>query len=259
MPTFIRNFTCSIGEVLANNRDYWGWTPLEVCPDETPPPTVEEAFIEEVPEGDDTQWELIIARIPGEVEQAFANLPINGGTVSFDEELMGFGYINQHTNVYADVESQTFAETLLGIEVEIRAIPLEYRFDYGDGTVATTSDPGGPTAQNGSAETPLDVETPTSHIYQETGTYPVDVTTTFIGEYRLPDGGWTPISGSTTIPASPGEADIWRLSHKHVSSECRDTHHWGCSGPVELEPGDTPPKIFADQYDPNGRYIGTSP
>lgn len=255
MPTFITNFTCSMGQRLADTQEQRGFAPREVCPEDEPAAEIEQVFAEDVPDQTESQWELILTQIPGEVEQAFASLPIQGGTVAFEEELLGFGYVNQHTNVFAEVSTQTFTESLLGIEVEIRAIPVEYRFNYGDGTTRTTSDPGGPATRQTSTGA-LDIETPTSHVYQDTGTYPVSVTTTFIGEYRLPGGAWTPISGSTSVEASPGVADIWRLSHRHVSGACQDANYWGCSGPVELAPGDKPPKIFVDEYDSNGRYIG---
>jgi hypothetical protein len=260
MPTFITNFTCSLGQQLADHRERRGLAPSEVCAEDTPPPAeIEQVLAEEVPDDTESEWEVILTQIPGEVERAFTNLPIDGGAVSFDEELLGFGYINQHTNVFAEVEAQTFSESLLGIEVEIRAVPVDYRFDYGDGTSRSSSDPGGPiTSHNPEAHDlpALDVETPTSHIYRDTGNYPVNVTTTFIGEYRLTGADWTAISGAVDIPATPGEADIWRLSHRHVSGPCREARHWGCSGPVELGPGDQPPKIFADEYDSKGRHIG---
>ena len=229
------------------------------CLDDVPEPDVEQALVEEPVAETESDWEQILVQIPGEVERTFASLPIDGGQVSFEPELLGFGYVNRHTNVFVDTESQTFTETLLGIEVEVRAIPVEHRFDYGDGTVRTLHEPGGPGAQLGTtedADTLADMETSTSHVYQETGVYPVGVTTTFIGEYRLPGGTWTPVNGSAEVPAAPGEADIWRIDHRHVADQCRETDHWGCSGPVELGPGDQPPAVFADQYDESGRYLG---
>lgn len=221
---------------------------------------IQQALIEDAAMAIDTEsaWEQIIVQIPGEVEQAFASLPINGGQVRFEPELQGFGYVNRHTNVFVETEPQTFTETLLGIEVEVRATPTQYQFNYGDGTVSTLSDPGGPVSGvNGTnAGTVADAETPTSHAYQETGVYSVEVTTTFAGEYRLPGGEWTAIEGTAQIPASPGQADIWRINHRHVAEGCEDSSHWGCSGPVELEPGDQPPEIFADLYSESGNYLG---
>lgn len=228
-----------------------------VCTDDPVSPPAAEQAVLEFPVQTDTA--VIWEQIPGAVEEEFASLPIEGGEVAFEDELLGFGYINRQTNVFTDVQSQTFTRTLLGIQVEIRAIPVEYYFDYGDGTTLTTADPGrsaASTAQANDDAVLTDIDTPTSHAYQDTGVYPVQVTTTFIGEYRLPGGSWTPISNSASITASPGEADIWRINHRHVSGECRQTEDWGCSGPVELEPGDRPPAIFADQYDEAGTWRG---
>lgn len=240
--------------------DAWCAASLTQTPAELDQEEVQQALIEEVETAADAEaaWEQILVQIPGEVEQAFSSLPIDGGQVRFEPELQGFGYVNRHTNVFVDTQPQVFTATLLGIEVEVRAIPTQYQFDYGDGTVATFNDPGGPISgtPSNNAETLADTETPTSHAYQETGVYSVDVSTTFGGEYRLPGGEWTAIEGTAQIAASPGQADIWQISHRHVAEGCEDPDHWGCSGPVELEPGDQPPEIFADQYSKSGRYLG---
>ncbi|NLS09690.1 hypothetical protein HGQ17_06660 [Nesterenkonia sp. MY13] len=185
-------------------------------------------------------------------------MPIDPGEVSFEPELLGFGYINRHTNIFSTAETQVLTTELLGVEVEVRTIPTEHHFDYGDGTTRSSADPGGPVSGEAII---TDAETPTSHVYQDTSRHPVQLNTTFIGEYRVPGGpapldSWTPITGTTTIPATPGEADIWRINHRQVSGECQDTTNWGCSGPVELEPGDQPPEIFADHYDDAGNYTG---
>lgn len=252
LPQLGRMTGCLIGQQIAGIQSEPGTAPHEMCLDDLPEPEVEQALIEESVADAESQWEQILIQIPGEVEQTFATLPIDGGQVSFEEELLGFGYVNRHTNVFVDTEPQTFTETLLGVQVEVRAIPVEHLFDYGDGTLRALHDSGGPASDLGDLgdnATLADIETPTSHVYQDTGVYPVEVTTTFIGEYRLPGGAWMPISGTTDVPASPGEADIWRIDHRHVSEECRQPDHWGCSGPVELKPGDQPPTIFADHYD----------
>ncbi|WP_191089837.1 DUF6318 family protein [Nesterenkonia ebinurensis] len=253
-----QSLNCSITETGTSAISTIGSAaPSTFCAEDVPPQVSEEALEASVDTG--PTLEEILAQIPGEVERAFSSLPIDGGSVSFEEQLQGFGYINRHTNVFATTDSQEFTVTLLGIPVEIRVVPSQYRFDYGDGTVRTTHHPGVSATESGALQADgslVDVETPTSHIYTETGIYPVEVTTTFIGEYRLSDGAWTPISGTATVPASPGEADIWRLDHRHVSGECRDRSYWGCNGPIELEPGDRPPEIFADQYDESGNYTG---
>lgn len=228
-----------------------------VCLDDTPAPVEEEAVVEaavDVPADEGPTIEELLEQIPGLVAEEFATLPIDGGSVAFEEELLGFGYINRHTNVFAEVEQQTFEQNMLGIDVELRAVPVDYHFDYGDGTTRTTADPG--QAASGSDAALTDLETPTSHVYQETGLYAVEVTTTFTGEYRIAGGSWTPIADSTTVAASPGEADIWRTQSRHVSGTCEDPRQWGCNGPFTLEGDDRPPKIFADQYDDAGNWRG---
>ncbi|MCT1607546.1 hypothetical protein M3B43_09455 [Nesterenkonia massiliensis] len=193
------------------------------------------------------------------VVEEFSRLPIDGGRVAFEEQLQGFGYINRHTNVFADVETQTLTEELLGHTVQIRAIPVEYTFDYGDGTVRTTSRAGESAAHFAETNNSInltDAETPTSHIYSSTGVYPVQVTTRFIGEFQVEDSGWIAIPGSTTAAASPGEADIWRTSQRLVSGACRDAADYGCNGPFTIEPGDRPPAIYQDRYDEDGNWLG---
>lgn len=228
-----------------------------VCVDETPEPVEDEEVLEaavEEPEDAEPDIDLIIQQIPGEVAEEFATLPIDGGSVAFEEELQGFGFINRHTNVFADVEDQTFERDMLGIDVEIRAVPVDYHFDYGDGTVRSAADPGSSAA--GSASALTDVETPTSHVYQETGLYDVGLTATFTGEYRIAGGAWTPIADSTTVEASPGQADIWRTQARHVSGQCEDPGQWGCNGPFTIDGDDRPPDVFADQYDDAGNWHG---
>lgn len=227
------------------------------CLEETPEPVEDEEVLEaavEEPEDAEPDIDLIIEQIPGEVAEEFATLPIDGGSVAFEEELQGFGFINRHTNVFADVEDQTFERDMLGIDVEIRAVPVDYHFDYGDGTVRSAADPGSSAA--GSASALTDVETPTSHVYQETGLYDVGLTATFTGEYRIAGGAWTPIADSTTVEASPGQADIWRTQARHVSGQCEDPGQWGCNGPFTIDGDDRPPDVFADQYDDAGNWRG---
>ncbi|GAA4830598.1 hypothetical protein GCM10023354_07000 [Garicola koreensis] len=254
---------CAVTSEVARSQGQSSLAP--VCFDETPEPiaegpVIEEAveFAEETGESDgEPDISVIIEQIPGLVSEEFTTLPIDGGSVQFEEDLLGFGFINRHTNVFADVEDQSFQRDMLGIDVEIRAVPVDYHFDYGDGATRTTASPGSSTADQAASGSALtDVETPTSHVYQETGLYDVDLTTTFTGEYRIAGGTWTPIADSTTVAASPGQADIWRTQARHVSGQCEDHAQWGCNGPFTIEGDDRPPEVFADQYDDAGNWRG---
>ncbi|GAA1820028.1 hypothetical protein GCM10009771_19700 [Nesterenkonia flava] len=220
-----------------------------------PEPPVLPAVDEEEPEASLPPEQLVYTQV---VEE-FSQLPIDGGSVEFEEALLGFGYVNRHTNVYADVESQVLQREMLGFQVEIRAVPVRYTFDYGDGTTRTTTTTGAALAGE---QALTDTQTPTSHVYTDTGVYTVSLTTTFNGEFRVTDSdtgttsGWVAIPGTATVSGAPGDADIWRSSSRLVSGPCRGQSHFGCNGPVELEEGDQPPAIFADQYDHNGNWVG---
>ncbi|EXF25750.1 hypothetical protein BG28_09955 [Nesterenkonia sp. AN1] len=216
-----------------------------------------EALPEEV-ENEEEEAVDMMALLPGAVEEAFVTLPIAGGSVEFEPDLLGFGYRNRHTHMFADVETQTLNQTLLGIPVEIRVNPQSFQWNYGDGASRATYEPGEPMPESWQGETVVKTnqETLTSHVYTETGRFPVSLATTFVGEYRVGGGPWIVIPGSVDVQASPGQADIWRVAARNVSGSCRNAVDWGCNGPVTLEPGDTPPKIFADQYDANGNWLG---
>uniref|UniRef100_UPI0003B58E09 hypothetical protein n=1 Tax=Nesterenkonia alba TaxID=515814 RepID=UPI0003B58E09 len=142
------------------------------------------------------------------------------------------------------------------------AIPTTYHFDYGDGTTATTHTPGGDYSDHAASlppgENPMDIPTPTSHIYSQTGVYTVSLEVTFTGEYRINHGPWTPIPGVATVEATPGQADIWRRRHALVSGPCTNTtpEAFGCNGPVTLTEDDQPPRIWAHLYDEHNNYIG---
>lgn len=245
---------CAMNEVLSRS----GFAPAPACSDEPVEVPAESPPIQTITDTTEEEVITVYEQIPAVIEEEFASLPIDPGEVSFEPDLLGFGYINRHTNIYTTAETQEISTELLETTVEVRVIPIEHHFDYGDGTTRTTADPGGPhTGDVLITDTP----TATSHVYQDTGRHPVEISTTFIGEYRIPEApaplnSWTPISNTTTIPATPGEADIWRINHRHVAEECQTTTDWGCGGPVELKPGDQPPEIFAEHYDQNGNYIG---
>lgn len=151
----------------------------------------------------------------------FTVLPIAASQVEAD--LGGFGLRNGVTNIWAVGQEQQVQAEVLGSSVLVRARPVEYSFDYGDGTATvTTSEPGGPLPESvlQNSATAFETDTATSHRYTETGTYSVRVVTTFEGEYQVAGGGWIPIPGTTQVASAPFTVDIWRTKHLHVSGPC---------------------------------------
>jgi hypothetical protein len=107
--------------------------------------------------------------------------------------------INIPTNLYANAGQVILPTTVLGQAVRVRATPLHFHWTYGDGSVRTTADPGGPY--------PI---LRTAHTYRHPGTRALTLSTTYSGEYSVGGGPWLPIDGLATVD-SPG-TDLTVLS-----------------------------------------------
>lgn len=144
----------------------------------------------------------------------------------------GRGVRNAETNFYADAQTRHLVTTLNGVEVELRATPVSYHWDYGDGTPARI------TTVAGESQPDFDVPTPTSHVFEETGEFTVSLTTVYIGEYREAGGEWVLIPGTLTLDSAPVTADIWKTVTRNVADDCgADATAWGCTGPIESPHG----------------------
>ena len=131
---------------------------------------------------------------------------------------------NYHTNIYANAEEQTLTTEMLGRQVQIRATPVSYIYDYGDGTII------GPIEDPGQAlpADAWDVKTSTSHQYKQTGDYTVQITTVFTGQYRVEDGPWQQIEGTAEIPSDPQTLRVWKTKSGWVEKGCGSDSAWGC-------------------------------
>ncbi|MGC5048153.1 PKD domain-containing protein [Micrococcus porci] len=144
----------------------------------------------------------------------------------------GRGVRNAETNFYSPEAVRHETAVIDGVSVEMRLSPVSFIWDYGDGTAPVTTDVGG-NPQDG-----FDVRTPTSHVYDETGTYEVTLTTVYTGEIRYPGQGWEAVPGTIRRTAAPVTADIWTTSTRNVADDCSaDASAWGCAGPVEAPNG----------------------
>lgn len=153
----------------------------------------------------------------------FQSQPIIAATVI--SEPNNFGLLGGHNNFWADVEEQEFTFQTLGDDVRIRAWPVAYDWNYGDGTTRTTE-----TAGNAVPESDwLLVETPTSHVYRATGDYNLVLTTRFNGDYSVNGGPWIPIAGQAAVQSDPHPVSIWRSDNRLVDGTCaEDPSAWGC-------------------------------
>lgn len=125
----------------------------------------------------------------------FQRLPLPAGT-STVEPPTGFVLVNMPTNVYASSTGAVVLDTTLaGIAIQVRATPVRWSWDFGDGQGRI-----GPTSVPGAAYPALTH----THTYTERGTYDITMTTHYTGEYSL-DGGavWLPVVGEATVTGPP--------------------------------------------------------
>lgn len=143
--------------------------------------------------------------------------------------MWGAGWRQTDVNMWVIAEDHTTTVTLLGTDVTIRATPLKYTWDYGDGQTRTTAF-AGQKVHTGSGPAHADTETATSHSYEETGFYPVSVTTVYAGQFRTPTSDWIPIPGVAVVTSDPKTLTIWKSETRLVASDCGDDHSaWGCA------------------------------
>lgn len=104
--------------------------------------------------------------------------------------------VNMVNVVYTDAAAQTLTTTILGQPVLVRATPVSYAWDFGDGNEPlVTTDPGKPHPDHTVSTT-----------YTKVGVYTTTMSTTWSGEFSL-DGGatYTAIAGTaqTTSTGTP--------------------------------------------------------
>lgn len=168
-------------------------------------------------------------REPNVTIDEIRSLLVDAPEIKHNED--GLSLRNAHINFYTDAETVTIDHEIDGVDLTIRAEPQSYTWDYGDGSAPRT------TTMPGEQATEFDVETATSHVYEQTGTYDVQLTTTYAGSYSL-DGGrtWTSVPGDIDLESDPVEADIWRVETRNVSDDCAtNPRSWGCGSVYQNE------------------------
>ncbi|MHA7276266.1 hypothetical protein ACX80O_07015 [Arthrobacter sp. Hz1] len=126
-----------------------------------------------------------------------------------------FGVRNAYSNVYAVAEEQEFTFVFRDAQIRLRAWPVSYEWSYGDGSDLVTTDPGSALPGDG-----FNVQTSTSHVYVETGDYPVGLDTLFAGDYSVDGGSWLPVAGLARVSSEPHVMSIWRSERHSVAQTC---------------------------------------
>ncbi|WP_307784411.1 PKD domain-containing protein [Salinibacterium sp. SWN139] len=121
------------------------------------------------------------------------------------------------TNFYATTSAHVVDGTLFGGTAQVRFTPIAYNWDYGDGSTATTSNPG--KTWDKYRITEFD-PTPTSHVYEEPGNYTITLAVTYAAEYRVAGSSWQNVVGTLTIIAPPLTATAGHATTVLVDQDC---------------------------------------
>jgi len=100
--------------------------------------------------------------------------------------------VNMPNVLYTDTKAQELEVELLDTPVAIRATPISYDWDLGDGNTITTDNPGKPY--------PSEI---VSSTYSTEGWYDITLTTTFTGQFAVDGGPWQDIAGSIDVASEP--------------------------------------------------------
>jgi hypothetical protein len=173
----------------------------------------------------DPKPEDLLPRIAALIQSEFQKLPVAAGTVTAQPSphtLRG-----AETNFYADSAEQQFDIPILAQKVHVVATPVQYTWNYGDGTtLGPQPSAGGPLPQDRWGE-----KTRTSHVYTQTGDFQVVLTTHFQGTYSVNNGPPLPIPGQGQFNAPPRTISVWRSVTRNYADDCiRNPQGQGCPG-----------------------------
>ena len=140
----------------------------------------------------------------------------------------------EETNFYTTLEgsSNLFEGDLPIGRTRIRAVPVAYRYEYGDGHDLKTHSAGSPVSSQYSGQ-PLH-ETSTSYVYPQVGNFHAYVTVTYAGQYSIDGGPWQFFGTEIIRISEPVLVRVWESEVHSVGKTCtEDPGARGCPGHAE--------------------------
>ena len=140
----------------------------------------------------------------------------------------------EETNFYTTLEgsSNLFEGDLPIGHTRIRAVPVAYRYEYGDGRDLKTHSAGSPVSSQHSGQ-PLH-ETSTSYAYPQVGNFHAYVTVTYAGQYSIDGGPWQFFGTEVSRVSEPVLVRVWESEVHSVGKTCaEDPGAKGCPGHVD--------------------------
>lgn len=143
-------------------------------------------------------------------EEEFQSYDIPPSVIRMSPE--GWGVTRNKTAFYAESGVRTIDMTILGFAVTVKATPVAYEWDFGDGQTLRTRSPGEP---------PVEGQEPSLyHVYGEKGAYEINLTTVYTGMFQVDGGPWLVIEGQAAVASDPVDADIYRYHRYLVDQSC---------------------------------------
>ena len=140
----------------------------------------------------------------------------------------------EETNFYTILEgsSNIFEGDLPIGRTRIRAVPVAYRYEYGDGRDLKTHSAGSPVSSQHSGQSLH--ETSTSYAYPQVGNFHAYVTVTYAGQYSIDGGSWQFFGTEVSRISEPVLVRVWESEVHSVGKTCaEDPGARGCPGHVE--------------------------
>ena len=140
----------------------------------------------------------------------------------------------EETNFYTTLEgsSNLFEGDLPIGRTRIRAVPVAYRYEYGDGYDLKTHSAGSPVSSQYSGQSLH--ETSTSYAYPQVGNFHAYVTVTYAGQYSIDGGPWQFFGTEITRISEPVLVRVWESEVHSVGKTCtEDPGARGCPGHAE--------------------------
>jgi len=136
--------------------------------------------------------------IPAAAARAFQEMKIAPSEIVVQPP-NGWTLVNVDTIVFTDRAARTMNTNLFGIPVEIRAVPSNYSWNFGDGSAPfATTDPGAPYPGH-----------TVFHAYAEQGSATISLTTKWRGQFRLVgEPTWHDVAGEGTTVSSSDSLEI---------------------------------------------------
>ena len=140
----------------------------------------------------------------------------------------------EETNFYTILEgsSNIFEGDLPIGRTRIRAVPVAYRYEYGDGYDLKTHSAGSPVSSQHSGQSSH--ETSTSYVYPQVGNFHAYVTVTYAGQYSIDGGPWQFFGTEVSRVSEPVLVRVWESEVHSVGKTCtEDPGAKGCPGHAE--------------------------